>query len=125
MKDQKDAAIKIQAIKRKRDSIAKVEEMKKGNGSGLLLHKAGMKISGTFCYLEVFKGKGEGDEAASDAVLYIVVRASSPRNDFTLECKVDDAEILKAVGDQYGTISQFLSFDDAAKPQKLLCALGK
>jgi len=123
MKDQNSAAIKIQAVKRKKDSMTKVENMKKGANSGVLLHKAGIKISGTFCYLEIFKGMAD-DKAASDA-LYILVRVSSPRNEFRLECKVDDEEILKTVGDQYGTISEFLSFDDAAKPQKLLCSLGK
>jgi hypothetical protein len=132
MKDQKDAAIKIQAIKRRQTAKHQVERMKIAKNYELV-HKSGQKISGVFCIVEVFKAQitleeGSDDQAAVFA-LVIVVRASSPRSEFELECKLEshintaDADILKEVGDDYSTISRYLAFDDSERPKALLVAL--
>ncbi len=132
MKDQKDAAIKIQAIKRKQTAKHQVERMKIAKNYELV-HKSGQKISGVFCIVEVFKTQitleKESDDQAAVFALVIVVRASSPRGEFELECKLEshintvDADILKEVGEDYSIISRYLAFNDSERPKALLVVL--
>jgi len=119
MRHQKEAAVKIQAVKRRQTAMHQVEEIRK-RANRELLYKSGQKIGEQFCFVEVFREKNEEDNEEKRASLHILVRASSPRNDFKLECKIDDGNILEEVGENYETVSKFLMFDDTNNPTKLV-----